>query len=181
MRAEKPTEQFESRVTWESLEEAIRQGAQALLQHALELEVTEFLGRRRSERRAAVDASEGYRNGYGKPRRLTTSGGTIELRRPRVRDVEERFESQLLPFFARRTEKVNKLLPELYLHGLALGDFDLAMRGLLGDDAPISAATIARLKEKWQVEYDMWTRRSLESTEVVYLWVDGVYVKARLK
>jgi len=181
MRAEKPTNEFESRVTWRNLEEAIRQGAQELLQHALEVEVTEFLGRQRSERRAAVDATDGYRNGYGKPRRLTTSCGTIELRRPRVRDVEERFESRLLPLFVRRTEKVDELLPELYLHGLALGDFDLAMRGLLGDNAPISAATIARLKEKWKTEYNSWTGRSLEESKVVYMWVDGVYVKAGLE
>jgi putative transposase len=30
------------------------------------------------------------------------------------------------------------MLPELYLHGLAKGDFELALRGLLGDGAPLS-------------------------------------------
>jgi hypothetical protein len=28
------------------------------------------------------------------------------------------------------------------------GDFDLALRGLLGEDAPLSAATVSRLKKK---------------------------------
>jgi hypothetical protein len=42
--------------------------------------------------------------------------------------VSERFESRLLPAFKRRTEEVGRLLPELYLHGLAQGDFDLALR-----------------------------------------------------
>ena len=32
------------------------------------------------------------------------SSGTITLRRPRVRGVEERFESRVLPLFARRTK-----------------------------------------------------------------------------
>jgi hypothetical protein len=32
----------------------------------------------------------------------------------------------VLPLFARRTQEVNQLIPELYLHGLAQGDFDLA-------------------------------------------------------
>ncbi len=41
-------------------------------------------------------------------------------------------------------------MPELYLHGLALGDFEVALQGLLGEDAPLSGATVARLKEKWQ-------------------------------
>jgi hypothetical protein len=34
-----------------------------------------------------VDADAGYRNGHGKPRRLTLSSGTITVRRPRVRDL----------------------------------------------------------------------------------------------
>ena len=76
---------------------------------------------------------------------------------------------------------MNQLIPELYLHGLALGDFDLALRGLLGKDAPISAGTVARLKEKWQAEVEEWRLRSLSGLEVVYMWVDGVYVKAGLE
>jgi len=64
------------------------------------------------------------------------------LRRPRVRGLVERFESRLLPAFKRRTEEVGRLLPELYLHGLAQGDFDLALRGLLGNGAPLSAPSI---------------------------------------
>ena len=57
--------------------------------------------------------------------------GTIEVRRPWVRDLEQRFESRLLPLSVRRTEQVGELLPQLYLHGLAQGDFELALRGLL--------------------------------------------------
>jgi len=105
----------------------------------------------------------------------------VDVRRPRVRNTEERFGSRVLPLFVRRTSKVRDLIPTLYLHGLAEGDFDLALRGLLGDQAPVSASTVARLKERWHVEYQMWRRRSLEELEVVYLWVDGVYVKAGLE
>jgi hypothetical protein len=54
--------------------------------------------------------------------------------------------------FARRTAEVNKLIPQLYLHGLAPGDFDPALRGLLGEEAPVSAGTVARLEEGWQKE-----------------------------
>jgi hypothetical protein len=31
-----------------------------------------------------------------------------------------------------------RVLPQLYLHGLAQGDFDLPLRGLLGEGAPLS-------------------------------------------
>jgi putative transposase len=170
-----------SRGVWESLESWVREKVQVFVQALLEEEVTELLGRVKSERREAVDASSGYRNGHGKPRRLTLSSGTITVRRPRVRDLEEHFESQVLPLFAKRTREVDGLIPELYLHGLAEGDFDLALRGLLGEEAPISAATVARLKAGWQLEHEEWRRRRLDELELTYLWVDGLYVKAGLE
>ncbi|PTL36672.1 IS256 family transposase [Candidatus Methylomirabilis limnetica] len=171
----------ESRVTWNDLETCLRSKMREWLQELLEAEMDELLGRRKSERRQAVDAAPGYRSGHGKPRRLTLCNGTVTLRRPRVRGLQPRFESRLLPLFARRTPEVNALLPELYLHGLALGDFDLALRGLLGEEAPLSATTVARLKAQWDAERQQWASRSLADLQVVYLWVDGVYVKAGLE
>jgi putative transposase len=167
--------------TWETLEPFVRSKIQATLQDVLEEELTTFLGRARSERRPAVDGGTGYRNGYGKPRRLGLSCGTIEVRRPRVRDVEERFESRVLPLFKRHSQEVAALLPELYLHGLSKGDFELALRGLLGSSAPLSPASIERLRAKWQGEYDGWAQRPLGDRELVYAWADGVYVKAGLE
>jgi len=154
---------------------------QGLIQDLLEEEVQELLGRQKYERKQAVDAVQGYRNGYGKNRHLTLSCGTVELKRPRVRGLEQRFVSKILPLFVRRTREVGDLLPELYLRGLAEGDFDMALRGLLGEKAPLSASTVARLKEKWQAEYNQWKTRSLEGLQIVYTWVDGLYVKAGLE
>jgi len=65
------------------------------------------------------------------------------------------------------------MLPELYLHGLAKGDFDLALRGLLGDGAPLSKASIQRLKAKWQAEYEAWHVENLSETQTFYMWADG--------
>jgi hypothetical protein len=50
----------------------------------------------------------------------------------------------------------------------------LALRGLLGEEAPLSASTVARLKEKWQAEWQQWQSRPLADLEVVYLWADGL-------
>lgn len=163
------------------MEEMVREKVQAFIQAILEEEVTELLGRQKSERRAAVDAAEGYRNGHGKPRRLAMTSGTITVQRPRVRGLEERFESRVLPLFARRTKEVGALIPELYLHGLAQGDFELALRGLLGEGAPLSKSSIARLGERWAAEHEGWAKRSLADREVVYVWADGIYVKAGLE
>ena len=165
-------------IVWDNLEEWVRRKVQEFIQSLLEEEITELLGRQKSERRQAVDSPLAYRNGHGKARRLTLGCGTVTVYRPRVRGLEQRFESRVLPMFARRTAEVNKLIPQLYLHGLALGDFDLALRGLLGKAAPISASTVARLKESWQAEWEEWMKRPLDGLEVLFLWVDGIYVKA---
>jgi len=95
--------------------------------------------------------------------------------------LEERFESTILPLFKRQTKEIGRLLPELYLHGLSEGDFDLALRGLLGEGAPLSASSIARLQEGWLGEFEAWKKQPLKDVEAVYLWVDGVYVKAGLE
>lgn len=166
---------------WETLEPWVRQRVQEFVQSILEEEVTDLLGRKPHERKSDVDLQPGYRNGYGKPRRLTLREGTITVRRPRVRNLEERFESRILPLFARRTKDVGDLLPELYLHGLAERDFDQALRGLLGEDAPLSASTVARLKDKWDAEHRLWDERPLGDLEIVYTWADGIYVKAGLE
>jgi transposase-like protein len=170
-----------SSCTWEGLEEFVREQVQRFIQGLLEEEVTALLERPKSARRTAVEMPVGYRNGYGKPRRLSLTSGTITVRRPRVRGLEQRCKSRVLPLFKRRTQEVGALLPELYLHGLALGDFELALRGLLGDGAPLSPSSLARLKGQWQVEYETWKQRRLDDLNVVYVWADGLYVKAGLE
>ncbi len=70
-----------------------RLGARLILQQALEDEVTEFLGRRPYER---SEAPISHRNGY-EPRRVTTTSGSVELERPRLRDASKLgFESRIL-------------------------------------------------------------------------------------
>jgi putative transposase len=150
------------------------------LQDLLEQEISEWLGREKSERKVNPMEQPGYRNGYGKPRRFTMSLGTGQLQRPRVRDLGERFTSKVLPMFKRQSKQVRELIPELYLHGLASGDFELALRHLLGDGAPLSASSLQRLKEKWRGEYEQWKSTAIEEKDWAYLWADGIYVKAGL-
>jgi putative transposase len=176
---EKHIEGNESKgIFYEGLEEFARGKIRQHLQDLLEQEVTEWLGREKSERKGNPLEELGYRNGYGKTRRFTLSMGSIEIRRPRVRNLDERFESRVLPLFRRHTQQVRDLIPELYLHGLASGDFELALRGLLGQGAPLSASSLQRLKEKWQGEYEQWKSVPIEQEQWAYLWADGIYVKA---
>ena len=64
-----------SRPMWETLEGMVREKAQEFIQQIMEEEVTELLGREKSERRSTVDSAEGYRNGYGKPCCRCSHGG----------------------------------------------------------------------------------------------------------
>lgn len=170
-----------SRATYEVLEEIVRKKVQGYIQDILDEELTEFLGRKKSERiKGKIDIPCEYRNGKGKRRKLALLSGTITIRRPRLRKAEG-FDSKILPLFKRRSKEIGQMLPELYLHGLAKGDFELALRGLLGEGAPLSASSIQRLKAKWQVEYEEWKRQDLSHIKVVYQWADGIYVKAGLE
>jgi putative transposase len=137
--------------TWRSLEVFERDQVQAYLQRVLEEEVEELLGRAEHERRGT--AVSGYRNGYGQPRQLALLDGTVTVRRPRVRNLDARFVRRVLPLFQRRTPEVAKLLPEQLLLSLSSGDFTLALRGLLGDGAPLSASRVHRLTEDWPRDY----------------------------
>lgn len=167
---------------WATLEAHMRTQIQQWLQQLLDEEVTEFLGRAKAQRRLEAGAPRVYRNGRGKPRQVSLLSGTVTVRRPRIRGVaDQRFESRLLPFFKKQTPEVGELLHQGYLHGMATGDFELAFRHLLGDGAALSRAGLVQLTERWQRDYDAWRARALDGLELVYLWADGVYVKAGLE
>lgn len=168
---------------WESLRSLFLSKIQEYLQDLLNEEADDLVGRKRYERAKTeeLNTRRVYRNGFGKSRALTTPLGEIHVQRPRIRGLEQRFESRVLPLFKRKTDSVGELLPELYLHGLATRDFTLALRGLLGDQAPLSPQSIQRLTAKWQLDFEEWGQRPLDGLDVVYVWVDGVYVKAGLE
>ena len=66
------------------------------------------------------------------------------------------------------------MLPRLYRQGLALGDVDVALRGRLGEAAPLSPTALPRRKAPWHLEYEAWQRRRLDALEVVDSGAAGV-------
>ena len=119
---------------------------------------------------------------------MTLGSGTVRLRAPRVDDRRSdpetdermRFSSKILPRYARRSPKVSDALPVLYLRGLSTGDFEPALRELLGEDASgLSPSSISRLTEQWRQEYEAFRARRLDFTRYCYLFVDGVHVSVR--
>jgi transposase-like protein len=171
-----------------TLDDLAREGARRMIAAALKAEADEYVA-------SFVDDVDEHgkrlvvRNGRARERRVTIGSGTVPVRAPRVNDkrVDEetgerqRFSSKILPAYARRSPKVNDVLPVLYLRGLSTGDFRPALEQLLGEDAAgLSPSTITRLCKDWEAEHERFRTRSLRFHRYAYLFVDGVHVSVRL-
>jgi len=169
------------------LTEVLRDGARALLAHAVEAEVSAWLSGH-ADKRTDDGRQRLVRHGHLPEREIMTGIGPVAVRCPRVRDrggeVPERmsFSSAILPPYARRSKSLEVLIPILYLKGISTGSFEEALIALLGKDAGgLSASTIARLKDAWSEEHVRWSKRDLSAKRYVYMWADGIHVQARLE
>ena len=159
-----------------------------MLAQALKAEVQAYLQAAEGERDEHGQALV-VRNGYAKSRGVVCGAGTLEVRAPRINDkrVDEttgerrRFKSAILPPYMRRSPKVSEVLPLLYLHGLSSGDFAPALGEFFGAEAGLSPATIVRLTEQWRGERKEFMERDLSERDYVYVWVDGIHTKVRLR
>jgi transposase-like protein len=166
-----------------TLDELAREGARRMIAAALNLEVAEYLERTQNERDEKGHAMV-VRNGKAKSRTITLGVGPVEIEAPRVNDrrPEHKFTSRILPPWARRSPRLEEALPVLYLRGLSTGDFEEALRVLLGPNAAgLSASTINRLTRDWQEERRGWQKRLLKGKDYVYIWADGVNFNVRLE
>lgn len=164
-----------------SLEALVRSSAQRMVQAALEAEVSEFLKRLSGERSESAEGFRGYRNGHHGERIISTEVGPLAVKVPRVSDVPEEagsFRSKLVIPYKRRSEGLDNLFPRLFIEGLATRDFEPALRFLVGEQAPLSPSSISRLNKKFKDEYEAWKTRDLSRLKIVYLWADGIYLKA---
>ena len=173
----------------DQLTEVLRNGARALLAQAVEVEVTDFLGKH-----ADLKTDDGHqrvvRHGHLPEREVMTGIGPVAVRQPRVRDRAAtatdpgriRFAPSILPPYMRRSKSIETLLPILYLKGISTGDFCEALAALLGKDAAgLSASAIGRLKDGWQDDHAAWAKRDLSTRRYVYIWADGIHLQARLE
>jgi transposase-like protein len=166
-----------------TLDELAREGARRMLAAALELEVAEYVARHQGAR-SADGRRLVVRNGRAQPRKVVIGGMAVPVQAPRVDDQRagERFSGQILPPYLRRSQRLDQVLPLLYLRGRSTGDFAPALEALLGEAARgFSAPNIVRLKEHWETAYREWRLRDLTGTDYVYVWADGVNFSLRLE
>jgi transposase-like protein len=169
------------------IDEIVREGARRMLAEALQAEVDAYIARFADER-----DENGHRlvvrNGTHAPRDVLTSAGSVPVVAPRVNDKRvdpdtgerQRFASAILPPWARKTPRIEEVLPLLYLHGLSSGDFVPALGQFVGSAKGLSSSTITRLTETWKGEARAFGERDLSSVDYVYLWADGIHVNIRL-
>ena len=164
------------------LDELLRQGAQRMLQTAIEQEVSEYV----DQHQASVSAGGRrlvVRNGHLPGRAIQTGLGAVRVEQPRVDDrrAGQKFSSRILPPYLRRVPSLDALIPALYLHGVSTGDFTEALAAILGPSAAgLSPANSVRLKAGWEQECQQWQERDLSGKQYVYWWADGVYFNVRL-
>lgn len=166
-----------------TLDEIIRRGAQKMLKVALEAEVENYIQKHQDKRDEAGRALV-VRNGHAQERTVVCGAGSVKVKAPRVVDKREgeRFTSNILPPYMRKTPQLEEAVPVLYLRGLATGDFKEALAALLGEEAikGFSATTITRLLKVGQEEYQKWRKRPITG-RYAYIWADGVHFKVRLE
>ena len=182
--SQRQLKQFEEQVILGelTLPEVVRRGAQLMLQHAVELEMTEYLGREYYRNDAEATAARGRRNGY-RNRPVRTGEGSLEIQLPEARDVppeRPRFQSKILTAYLSRTESLETLITRMYVAGMSTRDIESAFVELLSGHG-VSRTTVSRITERLNEDLERFRSADLSGHEVLYLILDGTYIKYRVE
>ena len=157
------------------IETIARLGARLIIQQALEGEVELFLGRARYERGEEL---VGYRNGY-EPRTVKTTSGPLKLERPRLRNASELgFASRIVGEGVTRTHALEALVLLGFLRGLSVRDVEALLAETFGESV-VSKSTVSRICEQTRERYRAWCERRLDKYDLVYCFLDAIYLKLR--
>ncbi len=159
-----------------TLEEVARLSVRLMMQAAVEVEVDEFLGRTRYQRRDDDDRS-GSRNGWQPPATVKTTMGAVELQRPKLRGTDEAFCSRLFGVGVTRTNALESLVISGWVRGLSDRDIEAALAEVLGPEAALSKSTVSRICQRIRTEFDAWKTRDLSGVCLDYLFLDGSHFK----
>jgi transposase-like protein len=148
----------------------VRLGMQRIVQELLEGEQREFLGVDRYERGSE---RRGQRNGY-EATHIATGEGRIAVDAPQVRNSSEPFESKLLVFLKGRTATLERLVTEMYAHGLSTRDIETAFTDATGT-CVLSKSAVSEVTAKLWEEYQAFREQRWDGVAIEYLFADGVY------
>jgi putative transposase len=150
--------------------EGLRELVRAVLQEALEAEMSDALGAAKSER---TTGRLGYRSGYY-GRTLVTRVGKLELRVPQ--DREGRFSTELFERYQRSEQALVASLAEMYVQGFSTRKVKAVTEELCGH--AFSASAISAVNKRLDEGLAAFAGRRLEEP-FAYLILDARYEKVR--
>jgi putative transposase len=151
-------------------EDFVRSAVQALVQEALEAEMTEAIGAAKGER---SDGRLSYRSGYYS-RSLITRVGTLELRVPQ--DRAGRFSTELFERYQRSEKALVAALAEMYVQGVSTRKVKAVTETLCGHS--FSASSISQINKSLDASLKAFAERRLRES-YPYLILDARYERVR--
>jgi putative transposase len=153
-------------------------GSQAILQQAVEEEITQYLGRENYERLKLEMVAKGFRNGYRKTT-IDTPIGQVIYDRQRL-DGAPDFKSAYHEAHMRRPEQFADAVAEMYVSGVSTRKVKKALKAVAGDAVRLSRSTVSRITKRLRTEYAAWCTRSLSDLKVIYIFFDAIRVGMRM-
>jgi transposase-like protein len=161
-----------------SLSELIHQHVRAAIELAVHEELRAALGTASYER---SEVRRGYRNGT-KARTLTGPTGPVALTLPRATFFRgagaKEWTSTIVPRYQRRMSDVNEAVIATYLAGGNTRRIHGALKPLL-KAAPLSKSAVSRVVATLKDGLEAWRTRSLAAVDVIYLYLDGFFLRVR--
>jgi putative transposase len=151
-------------------EDFLRTAVQALVQEALEAEMTEAIGASKGER---TEERVSYRSGYY-GRTLITRVGTLELRVPQ--DRAGRFSTELFERYQRSEKALVGSLAEMYVQGVSTRKVKAVTEALCGHS--FSASSISQINKGLDASLKAFAERRLGEA-YPYLILDARYERVR--
>jgi transposase-like protein len=145
------------------------------IQEILEQEVTEHVGKGYYEQGGNRN---GHRNGY-KSAHVRTAEDKLLIERPQVDDSQEPFRSNAWKHLKGNTERLEKIVVEMYARGCSLRDIEALLKDEYGNIL-LSKSAISQLNNRLWQEYEAFCKADLSGHDVVYIFCDAVYESLRL-
>lgn len=157
--------------TAEDLHGLMRQLSGALINRAMETEMSHHLGYEREEEPPAEQSNR--RNGNGK-KQLRSDHGKLEVNVPRDRDGT--FEPQLVPKHQRHFKGFDDKILAMYARGMTVRDIRAQLEEIYGVE--VSGDLISRVTDGVMDELKAWQQRPLERLYCI-VYLDALVVKIR--
>jgi putative transposase len=161
-----------------SLGELIHQHVRLAIETAVHEELRAALGTNAYER---TEVRRGYRNGI-RERTLTGPTGPVALALPRATLFRgaggKEWTSTIVPRYQRRMPEVNEAVIATYLAGGNTRRIRGALQPLL-KAAPLSKSAVSREVATLKDGLEAWRTRSLAAVDVIYLYLDGFFLRVR--